>query len=158
MADFAAGKTRILVSTSVIEVGVDVPEATVMAIEGAEYFGLAQLHQFRGRVGRSNRQSYCFLLSGTTSKTALARLQGFVKTNDGFKLAEQDLKLRGPGEFIGVKQSGLPDLAMDSLKDLSLVLSAKKCAEEILKRSIDLTGYPLLKQKLQGFTGEIHLE
>ena len=158
MRDFMSGKTPILVSTSVIEVGVDVPDATVMIIEGADHFGLAQLHQFRGRVGRSEKQSYCFLLSGTGTKTALERLTGFAKTHDGFALAEQDLKSRGPGEFVGTKQSGIPDLAMSSLKDTSLVVAARTSAQKLLEHDPSLKIFPFLKKRLAGFGGEIHLE
>jgi len=158
MAEFASGKTPILVSTSVVEVGVDIPEATVMVIEGADHFGLAQLHQFRGRVGRSDRQSYCFLLSGTSAKTAVERLRGFASTNNGFNLAEQDLKTRGPGEFVGVKQSGLPDLAMSSLKDTAMVSAARFQAERILKADPSLEQFPELQKKLLGFGQGIHLE
>lgn len=158
MNDFANKKIQILVSTSVIEVGIDIPEATVIVIEGADHFGLAQLHQFRGRVGRSDKQSYCFLLTESETKTSQKRLETFAKTFDGFSLAEQDLKMRGPGEFLGTKQSGMPDLAMNSLKDLSLVLLARKEAEDILNKSPDLNSYPLLKQRLKEFKYEIHLE
>ncbi|HLV31830.1 MAG TPA: helicase-related protein, partial [Chitinispirillaceae bacterium] len=104
-------ETDILVTTTVIEVGIDVPEATIMVIENADYFGLSQLHQLRGRVGRGNKKSYCFLLTTNKSNTyAQKRLSVFSKTNDGFKIAEMDLKYRGPGEMAGLKQSGWSDL------------------------------------------------
>jgi len=158
MRDFMSGKTPILVSTSVIEVGVDVPDATVMIIEGADHFGLAQLHQFRGRVGRSEKQSYCFLLSGTGTKTALERLTGFAKTHDGFALAEKDLTIRGPGEFVGTKQSGLPDLAMASLANVELIKKARTEARLLLKEDPSLNGYPSLKQRLDEFQKLNHFE
>ena len=158
MAQFAHGKTDILVSTSVIEVGIDVPNATVMVIEGADSFGLAQLHQFRGRVGRGEYQSYCFLLAAAKTAAAHKRLEGFAKTFDGFKLAEQDLSDRGPGEFLGTRQSGIPDLAMHSLKNLDLILLAKKCAASVLGKDPDLEKFPLLKERVQEFRQEVHLE
>ncbi len=159
MNQFKNGEIDILVSTSVVEVGIDVPNATIMVIEGAEKFGLSQLHQFRGRVGRGEKQSYCFLLvPQLVSKTTLSRLAYFTKIFDGFKLAQLDLKFRGPGEFLGEKQSGIPDLAMDGLKNEELVLLAKKEAEQILATDKQLTNYPLLKERLSQFQKEIHLE
>ncbi len=158
MADFARGKTDIIVSTSVIEVGIDVPNASVMVIENADSFGLAQLHQFRGRVGRGEHQSYCFLLSGSQTQTSKKRLEDFAKTFDGFKLAEQDLSDRGPGEFLGTRQSGIPDLAMHSLKNIELILLAKRCAQSVLKKSETLDAFPLLKERVREFRQEVHLE
>ena len=159
MNQFKNGEIDILVSTSVVEVGIDVPNATIMVIEGAEKFGLSQLHQFRGRVGRGEKQSYCFLLvPQLVSKTTLSRLAYFTKIFDGFKLAQLDLKYRGPGEFLGEKQSGIPDLAMDALKNEELVLLAKKEASQILATDKQLKNYPLLKNKLSQFQQEIHLE
>ena len=159
MNQFKNGEIDILVSTSVVEVGIDVPNATIMVIEGAEKFGLSQLHQFRGRVGRGEKQSYCFLLvPQLVSKATLSRLAYFTKIFDGFKLAQLDLKFRGPGEFLGEKQSGIPDLAMDGLKNEELVLLAKKEAEQILATDKQLTNYPLLKDRLSQFQKEIHLE
>ena len=159
MAQFKNGEIDILVSTSVVEVGIDIPNATIMVIEGAEKFGLSQLHQFRGRVGRGEKQSYCFLLvPQLVSKTTLSRLAYFTKIFDGFKLAQLDLKYRGPGEFLGEKQSGIPDLAMDALKNEELVLLAKKEASQILATDKQLKNYPLLKNKLSQFQQEIHLE
>jgi len=156
MADFRNKKTDILVSTSVIEVGIDIPNATVMMIEGADRFGLAQLHQFRGRVGRGKHQSYCFLFS--TSGDSTSRLRALVKCENGFELAEKDLEIRGPGQFYGVAQSGLPDLAMASLKDLDLIKTTRQEAIELLKKDLDLRSYPLLSQKLSEFKKTIHLE
>jgi len=126
MQRFRSGELDILVSTPVVEVGIDVPNATVMLIEGADRFGMAQLHQFRGRVGRGEHQSYCLLLAETASADAKQRLSLFERTRDGFVLAEEDLRLRGPGEFFGTRQSGLPDLKMAKLSDMELLELARK--------------------------------
>ena len=115
MRAFVEHETDMLVATSVIEVGVDVPNSTVIVIEGADRFGLAQLHQFRGRVGRGEHQSYCILIAEDVSAEAEQRLAALEATNDGFVLAERDLELRGPGEFFGRRQSGLPELRLASL-------------------------------------------
>jgi len=133
MKNFQDNKINILVSTSVVEVGIDIPNATVMIIEGPEHFGLAQLHQFRGRVGRSQYQSYCFLLTESSSKTSHSRLETLVKYHNGFKLAEMDLSLRGPGEFLGTKQSGIPDLLMSSLIDKTMMEKVHLVAQNILQ-------------------------
>ena len=156
MNDFKAGKTDVLVSTSVIEVGIDVPNATVMMIEGADRFGLAQLHQFRGRVGRGRHQSYCFLFS--TSGETTARLRALQKYDNGFELAEKDMEIRGPGQFYGVAQSGLPDLAMTSLKDLNLIKATRSEAAELLSKDPELKYRPLVSDKLTQFKQTIHLE
>ena len=133
MAAFARNDLQVLVSTTVIEVGVDVPNAVCMVIENAERFGLSQLHQLRGRVGRGAEQSYCILLSGNKSPETKRRLEVIAKTSDGFKVAEEDLKLRGPGDFFGYRQSGLPMLKMaDMMTDIKLLEIAKKAAAEIL--------------------------
>ena len=117
MREFKEGKIQILVSTPVVEVGIDVPNATVMIIEGADRFGLSQLYQFRGRVGRGEKQSYCFLFTESSAKRTRQRLNAIVSAKNAFELAEKDLKIRGPGDFIGTRQSGIPDLAMASLLD-----------------------------------------
>lgn len=156
MSDFRNKKTDILVSTSVIEVGIDIPNATVMMIEGADRFGLAQLHQFRGRVGRDEYQSYCFLFS--TSGEATSRLKAMQKYGSGFELAEKDLEIRGPGQFYGVAQSGMPDLAMASLNDLELIRSTRNEALELLKKDLNLRSYPLVLEKLNKFKQSVHLE
>ncbi len=133
MAAFARNDLQVLVSTTVIEVGVDVPNAVCMVIENAERFGLSQLHQLRGRVGRGAEQSYCILISGNKSSETKRRLEVIAKTSDGFKVAEEDLKLRGPGDFFGYRQSGLPMLKMaDMMTDIKLLEIAKKAAAEIL--------------------------
>lgn len=131
MRDFRDHKLDILVATSVIEVGIDVPNATVMVIEDADRFGLSQLHQFRGRVGRGKAQSFCYVLSSDASIQSQERLQVFEETNDGFKLSEHDLRLRGPGDFIGVRQSGMPELKIADLNDIGLIETSRKLAEQI---------------------------
>ena len=158
MNNFKNKKTDILVSTSVVEVGVDIPNATVMLIEGAERFGLAQLHQFRGRVGRSKYQSYCFLFTDSPAQKTNLRLKALITCQDGFELAEKDLKIRGPGDFSGVRQWGIPDLAMDSLKDIFLVEKCRQSAKEILEKDPELKKYPLLESRLSQFRERIHLE
>lgn len=131
MADFRDGRSHILVSTSVVEVGIDIPNASVILIEGANRFGLAQLHQFRGRVGRGSHPSCCLLLSDSDTPESRARLDVMEKTNNGFELAEADLKLRGPGEFFGTKQSGLPSLKLVKLSDTKLLELARTEAKTI---------------------------
>ena len=134
MEAFAENRLQVLVSTTVVEVGVDVPNAVCMIIENADRFGLSQLHQLRGRVGRGKEQSYCILISGTKNPETKRRLEVIAKTTDGFKVAEEDLKLRGPGDFFGCRQSGLPMLKMaDMMTDIKLLELAKKAAAEILE-------------------------
>lgn len=138
MEDFRKKKYDILVSTTVVEVGVDVPDATVMIIENAERFGLSQLHQLRGRVGRSEKQSYCILISESLSPETRERLEIMTKTNNGFVIAEADLKLRGPGEFMGTKQSGIPDLVLANISEHADILEkAREAAFECVKSSSD---------------------
>jgi ATP-dependent DNA helicase RecG len=158
MKEFKAGKIDILVSTSVVEVGIDVPNATIMMIEGAERFGLAQLHQFRGRVGRSVYQSFCFLFTDSPAKRTKLRLEALLRAEDGFELAQRDLEIRGPGEIFGQRQWGIPDLVMSSLKDIFLVEKTRQIAKEFLEKDPLLKKYPLLRQRLEEFQKRIHLE
>ena len=158
MRNFADGKTDILVTTAVIEVGVDVPNATVMLIEGADRFGLAQLYQFRGRVGRGAHQSYCFLMTESDAKTIGGRIKAIVAAKNGFELAERDLKMRGPGEFLGSAQTGMPDLAMKAIQNPDLVKEAREDAAAILKNDRELTRHPLLKKEMARFASRIHPE
>jgi ATP-dependent DNA helicase RecG len=134
MQDFKAKKTDILVSTPVVEVGIDVPNATVMMVESADRFGLSQLHQFRGRVGRGEAQSYCMLLAENPSFVGQERLSIIETVHNGFRLAEEDLKMRGPGEFFGTRQSGLPDLKMAKLSDVSILEMAREQAVALYQR------------------------
>lgn len=158
MKKFAEGAIDILVATSVVEVGVDVPNATIMMVEGAERFGLAQLYQFRGRVGRGVHQSFCFLFSESPSETARKRLAAVARAKNGFELAEEDLKLRGPGEFLGTVQTGMPDIAMKALMHPTLIPPARRAAGEILARDPALTAHPALKERLAKFAKAVHLE
>ncbi len=158
MSDFRKGEIKILVATSVIEVGVDVANATAIIIEGAERFGLAQLHQLRGRVMRSCHQPYCFIFTESTSKKALARLEVLKKAKNGFELAEYDLKFRGPGELSGKKQWGISDVGMEALKNLKMVEAARDEAKNLLKNHPDLEPYPLLREKISQQNSEIHFE
>ncbi len=158
MRDFKEGKTDVLVSTSVVEVGIDIPNATVMLIEGSERFGLAQLHQFRGRVGRGEHQSYCLLFTDSASRQTQARLKALLTCENGFELAEKDLAIRGPGEFFGTRQWGLPDLSMASLTDIELIKEARQEAIKILKKDYQLKNYPAIQEKLNNFQKLVHFE
>lgn len=146
MQDFADNKIQILVSTSVIEVGVNVPNATRMIIEGAERFGLAQLHQLRGRIGRGERESVCYLFANSVSEITLNRLASLLKSKNGFELAEMDLEQRGIGSLVSGKQWGVSDLAMEAIKNLKLVEIAREEARQILETDLSLENYPLLKE------------
>lgn len=161
MSDFLNKKIQILVSTSVIEVGVDVPNASLMIIEGAERFGLASLHQFRGRVGRSEYQSYCFLFTSKeelNNPKTIERLEAMTKYNDGFSLAKIDLKLRGAGEIYGIGQSGFPELQIASLFDYETIKKSQDEATLLIKDDPELDNHPLLKTKLGEWEDTIHLE
>jgi ATP-dependent DNA helicase RecG len=150
MGSFASGELDILVSTTVVEVGVDVPNATVMMIEDADRFGLSQLHQLRGRVGRSSHQSYCYLVTSDSSKPS-QRLREIEKSNDGFYLAEVDLKLRGPGEIYGRAQHGALNLQIATLSDTKLIARAQKQAKSFVKRGEDLLQYKQLAAQVEQY-------
>jgi len=158
MAQFSLGETDILVSTSVVEVGVDIPNASVMIIESADRFGLAQLHQFRGRVGRGEHQSFCFLFSETQNEKTKERLLGLEKISDGFALAELDLKLRGPGSIFGTDQSGLFDFKFASFTDQNLINFAIDSAKTIIGQDSELKNYPKLRQKITDYAENNHME
>ncbi len=153
MTAFARGELHALVSTSVVEVGIDVPNATVMLVESANRFGLAQLHQFRGRVGRGEHASYCLLLADSTNAESDERLEAIESTHDGFALAEKDLELRGPGEFFGTRQSGLPDLKVAQLADVKLLDLAREQAQKLFEADPALSApeHQLLAQKVNQF-------
>lgn len=155
MADFKDRKFDILVSTSVVEVGVDVPNAAIIMIEGADSFGLAQLHQFRGRVGRGQHQSYCFLFTQTENEESLTRLRYFEQINNGFKLAEEDLQMRGPGEVYGTKQSGGVRLKLARLSDRELIKLARISARQVF---LEPQIFDKLKDRLERLSLEVHLE
>lgn len=159
MNDFKSGKINILVATSVVEVGVNVPNATVIVIEGAERFGLSQLHQLRGRVIRSNHQAYCYVFADTKTEKTLERLKAFKNSSNGFELAEYDLKLRGPGELSGNKQWGISDIGMEAIKNIKMVEAARAEAEYLLSQDETLSKFPLIKEKLEHRkVEEIHFE
>jgi ATP-dependent DNA helicase RecG len=149
LASFSSGACQVLVSTTVVEVGVDVPEASVMMIDHAERFGLAQLHQLRGRVGRGAAASHCLLINGSSNPLARQRLDVLVRSTDGFEIAEMDLRLRGPGQVLGTRQSGLPDLALASLADDAAVLEdARSAAQALLRDDPSLDRCPQLRALL----------
>ena len=155
MRDFAARQYDILVATTVIEVGVDVPNANLMVVEDADRFGLSQLHQLRGRVGRGTRQSYCIFFGADKGEAARERLKILCKTGDGFEIARADLAQRGPGDFFGRRQHGLPALHVaDLAADLALMQSAREEAEAILSADPELEGYPLLRERVRRMFAE----
>lgn len=154
MEAFARGEIQILVSTTVIEVGVNVPNSTVMVIENAERFGLAQLHQLRGRVGRGKEQSYCIFVTGSDTEETKKRLDILVKSNDGFFIASEDLKLRGPGDILGLRQSGLMEFQLgDIFTDSKILKTASEAAAALLDQNPELSGaeYKELREKLEQF-------
>lgn len=158
MARFSNHEIDILVATSVVEVGVNVPNATMIFIEGAERFGLSQLHQLRGRVVRSTHQAYCFVCPETRGEQTLARLKALVTAKNGFELAEQDLQQRGPGELSGRKQWGISDIGMEALKNLKLVEAARTEALSLIQKDEQLSQYPLLAQALIARVNQMHFE
>jgi ATP-dependent DNA helicase RecG len=158
LQDFRNNKIQILVSTSVIEVGIDVPNATIIVIEGAERFGLAQLHQLRGRVMRSNFQSYCFIFTDSHSQKTHERLNALVSAKSGFELAEYDLQFRGPGELSGLKQWGISDIGMEALKNIKMVEAARNESQKLLQEDPELKKYPLILERLKNQDHLIHFE
>ena len=158
MQKYENGAINILVSTSVVEVGVNVPNATVILIEGAERFGLAQLHQLRGRVLRSTHQSYCFALPESSGSSTRERMRALVHAKNGFELAEYDLALRGAGELAGGRQWGVSDIAMEALKNLKLVEAARAEASRLVARDPSLSSYPALASRVRAASGQMHLE
>ena len=158
MKEFADGKISILVATSVVEVGVNVPNATVMLIEGAERFGLAQLHQLRGRIQRSIHPPHCFLLPEAAGETAMKRLRALEKSNDGFKLAEADLEARGAGDLYGRSQWGVSDLGMEALKNVALIRAAREEAGRLIREDPLLVRHPILSERVGRVSSEMHNE
>jgi ATP-dependent DNA helicase RecG len=158
LRNFAAGALQLLVATTVVEVGVNVPNATIIIIEGAERFGLAQLHQLRGRVGRGEHQSYCYLFPTTNEAVATPRLKILTQTTDGFVIAEEDLRLRGPGDIYGAAQSGFGDLKVASLLDYPMIKKTRAEAAAILKKDPDLNQYPILRKKVEQKNLMAHFE
>ena len=155
MTAFASGQLDVLVATTVIEVGVDVPNAALMVVENAERFGLSQLHQLRGRVGRGAAQSYCILMNRGGGETARERLRVMTKTNSGFKIAEEDLKLRGPGDFFGSAQHGMPALQLANLTyDVKLLQQAQEAAQTQLKKDPALEQAPELRNLVRKLFSE----
>jgi ATP-dependent DNA helicase RecG len=146
---FAMGDTNILVATSVVEVGVNVPNATIIIIEGAERFGLAQLHQLRGRVIRGTHQAYCYLFSDTKTQKTFERLKALTTAKNGFELSEMDLNLRGAGELGGGKQWGISDIGMEAIKNIKMVEAAREEAKRVLGKDLLLTQHPILKAQLE---------
>jgi len=158
MEGFSAHKIDVLVATSVVEVGVNVPNATVILIEGAERFGLSQLHQLRGRVMRSSDQAYCYLLPESTGEKTVERLKALTTAKNGFELAEYDLALRGSGELYGARQWGLTDLGMEAIKNMKMVEAARKEAGALIKEDASLAAHPELKARSEDIVGTLHFE
>ena len=158
MKKFEKGETDILVATSVVEVGVNVPNATVILIEGAERFGLAQLHQLRGRVIRSTNQAYCFALPESKGESTRNRMKALTTAKNGFELAEYDLSLRGAGELSGGKQWGVSDIAMEALKNIKLVEAARTESTLLIKKDPTLRAHPALLARMRGADQATHLE
>ena len=158
MMDFKDKKIQILCATSVVEVGVNIPNATVILIEGAERFGLAQLHQLRGRVIRSNHQAYCYVFTETTSEKSLSRLRALVTAKNGFELAELDLAQRGAGELSGLRQWGISDVAMEALQNIKMVEAARNEAIELISQDETLAKYPDLKSEVGAHSRDVHFE
>ncbi len=159
MNDFKVKKIHILCATSVVEVGISVENATVILIEGAERFGLAQLHQLRGRVIRSTHQAYCFLYAESVGEKTLGRLHALIAAKNGFELAEEDLKLRGAGDLYGKKQWGISDVGMEALQNLKMVEAARTEAKKIVEKDENLSGFPATREELsRRAEGKIHLE
>jgi ATP-dependent DNA helicase RecG len=157
MRDFEDKKIDILVATSVVEVGVNVPNATMIIIEGGERFGLAQLHQLRGRVLRSSHQPYCFIFAETKSQNTKKRLEAITKAKNGFELSEYDLKLRGAGDLIGIKQWGLADIAMTAIQNLKMVEAAREESKKFVEQNENFSKYPALSKRLS-LEKDIHFE
>jgi ATP-dependent DNA helicase RecG len=157
MRDFKDKKIDILVATSVVEVGVNVPNATVIIIENAERFGLAQLHQLRGRVLRSSYKPYCFVFADTKSQKTIARLKSFTTAHNGFELAESDLQQRGSGDLAGAKQWGVSDLAMEALKNIKMVEAARLEAKTLIEKDFELKKYPVLARHMTQ-KAAVHME
>jgi ATP-dependent DNA helicase RecG len=157
MKKFRAGDIDVLVATPVVEVGVDIPNATIMMVEGADRFGLSALHQLRGRVGRSDAQGYCILMADNPSEDAQARLSVMEQESDGFRIAEEDLKLRGPGELTGTRQSGLPDMKLASLQDTDLLSAARQEANAVLLSdgALELPEHKLIAEALDRLTSRV---
>ncbi|KKW06564.1 MAG: recombinase protein [Parcubacteria group bacterium GW2011_GWA2_49_16] len=158
MSRFGKGEIDILVATSVVEVGVNVPNATAIVIEGAERFGLASLHQLRGRVMRSSHQAYCYLLTDSANETSLKRLKALATAKNGFELAELDLMLRGSGELRGGKQWGISDLGMEAIKNIKMVEAARNEAQKLIAEDPNLTAYPLLHARVDAERKDMHWE
>ncbi|KKT01187.1 MAG: ATP-dependent DNA helicase RecG [Candidatus Nomurabacteria bacterium GW2011_GWA2_43_15] len=158
MQEYSLGRINILCATSVVEVGVNVPNATMIIIEGAERFGLAQLHQLRGRVIRSTHQAYCYIFAEAKSEKTISRLKALKTAKNGFELAELDLTLRGAGELGGTKQWGITDLGMEAIKNIKMVEAARTEAIRLIEEDPELVKYPLLKQKVHQKAGEFHFE